>query len=321
MAARLVAASSVGVGTCMAWVTSFGPTSRRRRVRQATLLDCGILNLPGVWVTHPWWGDTCSWNENRWADHLPVRRCRGGACDADRGSGRNATASGWFTKHLLHVWVRCHVRIHDSLPRRVPVVAGIVAAHVAWVVGYLVTAVIFRQGGREAVSNPAFGEMASRPDTLQAVAWVFYSAHGAPVAIVPADRAEATASFTATLVGGDGFTPLLYAVPVVVLVAAGAAVAWYAGSTGPVDGLVAGFAVAPGYLALAWAASMASTITWSMGADGTAAPQATAVLLLAGLIYPFVCAGSGGLFAGAVTGLVGSHGEPPVDNAERENRR
>lgn len=213
------------------------------------------------------------------------------------------------------------MRIDDALPRRVPVLAGIVAAHVAWFVGYLVTAVVVRWGGGEAALDAVLADTASRPDAYQVVTWVFYNAHGAPVETVPAARGDTTAASTVTLVGGDGFTPLLYAVPAVVLVGAGAAVARYAGSSGPVEGTVAGLVLVPAYVALAWAASMASTITWSMGSDGTAAPHATAVLVLAGLVYPAVCAGGGGLLAGSVTDLVGSSGEPQVDATESETRR
>lgn len=197
------------------------------------------------------------------------------------------------------------MRTHDVLPKRVPVLAGLAAAHAAWFAGYLVTAAVVFRAGREAVLDAAVGDTVSRVDPYQTVAWVFFNAHGVPVEVEPARRADDAAAFTATLVGGsDGVTPLVYGLPVVLLVAAGCAVALAADSRGPVDGFVAGLTVVPGYLALVVAGRLVASIAWSMS-GGTAAPEAVAALARAGLLYPAVCAGLAGLVVGAVRGKAG----------------
>lgn len=200
------------------------------------------------------------------------------------------------------------MRLHDALPERVPVLTGLGAAHVAWFLGYFITAVVVWRGDRTAVIDTV-----SRLEPYQTVAWVFFGTHGVAVEVVPVDRGDDPAAFTATLVGGDGFTPLLYGLPVVLLAVAGAAVAVRAGSCGPVEGLVAGLVVVPGYLALAVAGGLVGSVAWSMS-GGTANLEPVGVLVRAGLLYPAVCAGFAGLVIGTVRG-----GAPPSLHRSRRS--
>jgi hypothetical protein len=192
----------------------------------------------------------------------------------------------------------------NALSDRVPVLTGLLAGQVAWVAGYLVTFVVTWRGNHEAVLEAALGD-APLPALYQAAGWVFYNAHGVGVSVEPAARGGQVSSFTATLVGPDGFTPLLYAVPTVCLVAAGALVAVRTDVERPRAGFVAGLTVVPGYVVLAVAGKLATTTAWSMGPGGTASPAAVGVLL-AGVLYPAVCAGGAGALVGVVTGRADS---------------
>jgi len=184
--------------------------------------------------------------------------------------------------------------------RRVPVFAGLVAGHAAWIAGYLCTFAVTWSDNHEAVLAAALGET-PMPELYQTVGWVFYSAHGVGIIVEPAARGGPVASFTVTLVGPDGLTPLLYAVPAVLLVAAGALVALRSGVERPREGLVAGLAVVPGYFVLAVVGKLATSTAWSMGPGGTAGPGAVGVLLV-GVLYPAVCAGGAGALVGIING-------------------
>lgn len=181
-------------------------------------------------------------------------------------------------------------------PDRVPVFAGLVAGQVAWVVGYLLTFVVTWSGNHDAVLEAALGD-APLPELYQAAGWVFYSAHGVGVTVEPAARGGSVSSFTATLVGPHGFTPLLYAVPAVLLAVAGVFVALRSEVERPRAGLAAGLAVVPGYFVLAVAGKLVTTTAWSMGPGGTASPAAVGVLL-AGVLSPAVFAGGSGVLVG-----------------------
>jgi len=201
----------------------------------------------------------------------------------------------------------------NARSNRVPVFAGPVAGQVAWTVGYLLTFAVTWSGDHEAILGGALGD-APVPDLYQAVGWVFYSAHGVGVTVEPVARGGPASSFTVTLVGSDGFTPLLYAVPVVLLVVAGALVALRAGVTRAREGLVAGLAVVPGYFVLAIAGKLATTTAWSMGPGGTASPAAFGVFL-AGVLYPAVCAGGSGALVATIRGRGDSPDRSRVESA------
>jgi hypothetical protein len=201
----------------------------------------------------------------------------------------------------------------NVLPDRVPVFAGLVAGQVAWAAGSLLTFAVTWSGDHEVVLEGALGD-APLPELYQAVGWVFYSAHGVGVTVEPAARGGPVSSFTVTLVGADGFTSLLYAVPAVLLLGAGALVALRTEVERPREGLVAGLAVVPGYFVLAVAGKLATTTAWSIGPGGTAGPAAVGVLLV-GVLYPAVCAGAAGVLVGVLGGRAGSTDMSQVGSA------
>jgi len=198
---------------------------------------------------------------------------------------------------------------------RVPVFAGLVAGQVAWALGYLLTFAVTWSGDHEAILETALGD-APLPELYQTVGWVFYSAHGAWITIEPVARGDQVSLFTVGLVGSDGFSPVLYVVPAVLLLAAGALVAVRTDVERPREGLVTGLAVVPGYLALTVAGKLATTTVWSMGPGGTASPAAVGVLL-AGVLYPAVCAGAAGGLVGVFRAREDSPDQSRVENAER----
>jgi hypothetical protein len=79
-------------------------------------------------------------------------------------------------------------------------------------------------------------------------------------------------------------------------------------------GLVAGLTVVPGYFVLTVAGKLATTTAWSMGPGGSASPAAVGVLL-AGVLYPAVCAGAAGALVGVIRGRGASLDRSQVGSA------
>lgn len=123
---------------------------------------------------------------------------------------------------------------------------------------------------------------------------LLYGAHG-----VPYTAASGTVDFLAT--GGAALSVpvfVYYLLPPVALFLAGRAVATRPDAPGQgwVDAAVAGASVAAGYLPLCVLGSFAFTVTFD---DGTvASPDLLLAALLAGVAYPVVVGGLGGLVGG-----------------------
>lgn len=180
----------------------------------------------------------------------------------------------------------------DSVTGGVPIVEGAAAGLAAWIVGYLVTYLVVAPGVRDSPLNQIIEALDGEPATYEMVGWVFYNAHF--VDTVFSDL-PLVGSYTTAYIGGDeGFTVLLYVVPIVFLLLAGLAVGYYRGVDDPTDGAVAGATVVTGYLVL----SVAGLFLFELSVGGaSAAPDQLAGVVLAGLIYPLVFAGAGGVAA------------------------
>jgi hypothetical protein len=185
---------------------------------------------------------------------------------------------------------------HAGDERR-PYVAGAVAGLAAWIAGYVGTYLVVGSDVRESGLNWILEVLGGEPATYELVGWVFYNAHqvdtvfrGLPV------RGTVTASY----VGGEnGFTTLLYAIPIVALLVAGGAVAARRGARTTADGAVAGVTVLAGYLV----ASIAGVVLFEVGVgDASAAPDAIPAVVLAGVVYPSVIGATGGVVAALVAG-------------------
>jgi len=183
----------------------------------------------------------------------------------------------------------------ESLPDRLPLAAGAGAGVVAYLLGYLVTYVTQSGSVEERLQGYNFivellgGEGIT---VWQAVGWLFYNAHLVSTRFEGGFGGPRSENF----IGGDGgATVLLYLVPVVLLLVAGALLARYDGVEEPADGAIAGAAVAAGYFPLA----LVGRFLFSY--DGSVAPDIVTAILLAGLVYPLVLGAVGGV-AGAAFG-------------------
>lgn len=165
----------------------------------------------------------------------------------------------------------------------------------AWVLGYVFTYLIAAPDLRESGISRLLDAIQGEPAIYEMVGWVFYNTHfvGTVISGVPVFSSSST-----TFVGGEnGLTPLLYLLPVALLIAAGLAMARMRGAQDFGDGVVSGLLVVPGYLVLAIAGALLFGLQFG---DATVAPDILSAIALAGVAYPAVCGGLGGAL-GALT--------------------
>ncbi|WP_276258349.1 hypothetical protein [Haloglomus litoreum] len=165
--------------------------------------------------------------------------------------------------------------------RDVPLGVGAAVGAVAELVGYLLVFIITSGSIRDNVLRQA-----TDIPTWKAVGWVFFNAHFVETMIDLGFLGSGTGSF----IGEDGFSPILYAVPPLVLIAAGLAVGQYRDIDEPVEALLGAVPLTLGYLVLVL------VDLFAFQADGTGPVFATGILL-AGLVYPLVFGTVGGLVA------------------------
>jgi hypothetical protein len=157
------------------------------------------------------------------------------------------------------------------------------------VVGYLTTVLLTATRALDVVSG---GPVAA--DGLpgwRAVGWLFYNAHGVRVRFVSADGVS-TVDF---IEAGGGSLAVLYLLPPVVLLLAGAVVAARVGASGPRQGMTAGATVLTGY-----GGALVLGVVPLGGSLGpyTAGP---ALPLLAAVGYPLAFGTMGGFAAAALS--------------------
>lgn len=171
---------------------------------------------------------------------------------------------------------------------------GGVAGVGAWLLGYVFTYVIAASDIRNSGIGQILEVLQGDPATYEMVGWVFYNAHFVSTVVsgIPVFN-QSSVSF----VGGDnGLTPLLYVIPIALLLAAGLAMARLQGANEFGDGIVAGLLVVPGYLVAAIAGAVLFGV--EIG-SATVAPDLMTAVALGGVAYPALCAGVGGAIAGA----------------------
>jgi hypothetical protein len=166
--------------------------------------------------------------------------------------------------------------------RDVPLAVGAVAGAVAELVGYVLVFVLTSGSIRDNVLRQA-----TEIPTWKAVGWVFFNAHFVETAVDLGFLGSGSLSFIG---GEDGFTPFLYVIPPLVLVAAGLAVGQYGDIDDAGAALISVIGIVLGYLVLVL------VDLFAFQAGGTGPVLATGVLL-AGIIYPFVFGTIGGLVA------------------------
>ena len=176
-----------------------------------------------------------------------------------------------------------------------PIVAGAVAGLLAWVVGYALTYVLVAADIRESALNQFARAFGDGDATYELVGWVFFNSHLVDAVIDVGFFGSRTANFVG---GEDGFSVLLYAIPAVILVAAGLAVGRSRGVAGANDGAVAGALVVPGYLVFCVVGAVLFRVE-AGGASGE--PELLPAVLLAGVVYPLVFGAVGGVVAAVTT--------------------
>ncbi|GAB3311363.1 hypothetical protein EI982_04730 [Haloplanus rallus] len=178
-----------------------------------------------------------------------------------------------------------------------PLVEGAIAGAAAWIVGYVLTGLLVLVR----LEDTELGELSSNLDGggngIEFVGWVFFNSHFVQT-VVEADFLGFGGSSTTSFVGGDGFTALLYLVPVALLVGAGLAVGRARGVDGTTDGAVAGALVVPPYLVLsAVGAVLFRVSSEGLGASFSGRPELLPAILLAGVVFPAVFGAIGGIVA------------------------
>lgn len=171
--------------------------------------------------------------------------------------------------------------------------AGSAAGLAAWILGYVFTYLIVAPDVRDSGLNTFIEAVQGEPATVDMVGWVFYNAHLVETVFADVPVLGTTSS---SFIGGDaGFTPLLYVVPVGLLLAAGLAMGRLYGTDDAASGAVAGLTVLPGY----FVATLAGTVVFAVSIAGaTGSPDALAAIVLAGVVYPAICGGVGGALSG-----------------------
>jgi len=180
----------------------------------------------------------------------------------------------------------------EDLPLR----AGAGAGAAAWLAGYVLTGlvVLTRIDGSELGD---ISENIGGGNGVDFVGWVFFNSHFVDT-VIEAGFLGASGSQAVSFIGSDGFTPLLYVVPVALLVGAGLAIGRSQGTTETADGAVAGALVVPPYLVL----SAIGAVLFRVSTEGAAAsfsgqPALLPAVLLAGVAIPAVFGALGGAVA------------------------
>ncbi|WP_255192221.1 hypothetical protein [Natronobeatus ordinarius] len=181
---------------------------------------------------------------------------------------------------------------------RIPVTAGALAGALAWVVGYLVTYVLSLEELEASFAAQGLQLLTDDAAEWRLVGWLFYNAHGVAVRI---PRGPFTPFSVNVVDANDGHLSVLFAVPPLLLLAAGALVTWQRRTElrSGADALVSGATVLVGYLPLAIAGVAAVTVT--VGGEQLRPDPVTAVFL-AGIFYPALFGALGGLLVRLAAG-------------------
>ncbi|RDZ63603.1 transporter [Haloferax sp. Atlit-12N] len=169
-------------------------------------------------------------------------------------------------------------------------VAGLGAA----LFGYLVTYLLTSSTIENSTASQVLEALGSDISTWKVVGWVFMSAHGVTTTF---PGLFGTTSSTNLIEGIEAFSPVLYVVPVVALLAAGALATVVSGASSSRAGALAGAGTTVGYLVFALAGIALFSV--SLG-ESAISPDPVTSALLAGVAYPAVLGTVGGLAAAAL---------------------
>lgn len=170
----------------------------------------------------------------------------------------------------------------------------------AYVVGYVLTYLV--AAGR---ASEQWGEAFP---AWKAVGWYFYNGHFVDVFTTRSVGPFGAAGTRNLIAAADGAAlGILYAIPPLVLVAAGIAVGRLSGRTDAARSATAGAAVTTSYFLLSVVGAVLFEHTASgefLGVDvgATIGPQFAPAAILAGIVYPVVFGAIGGALAGVLDG-------------------
>ena len=134
------------------------------------------------------------------------------------------------------------------------------------------------------------------------IGWVFFNSHFVDT-IITADFLGFGGSSATSFIGGDGFSPVLYLIPVALLVGSGLAVGRSQGVTETVDGAIAGVSVLPSYLVLSAVGTVVFRVsTEALGSSFSGQPDLLPSILVAGVVFPAVFGAIGGVVAANTDG-------------------
>lgn len=195
----------------------------------------------------------------------------------------------------------------ESLAGSVSIGGGLAGGVIAYALGYGVIA-LTKSDAIESVSGlfgmlSQFGGQIDYPAGWKLAGWVFYRAHNVDVLI---DISGSDSPNPVALTESVFWDPWFFAVPVVALLVAGAAVAYASAARSAVAGAVAGGSLVLGYGLTVVAGAILTG--WSVSVEGvlsfeaSAGPDLALAILLAGIVYPVVLGGLGGVLGGAIRG-------------------
>lgn len=176
----------------------------------------------------------------------------------------------------------------------VPYLRGVAAGVGAYLLGYFVVYLVTASTIRNSVAAGVLEFLTGEPGTWKLVGWVLYSAHFVDV-LVPGLLGGSNA--VSLIDAAEAIPGWLRAVPVVLLVGAGVALALGDRTSTVGAGARAGAAVVLGYLPLAAVGAFVFTIRVG---EATARPDLVPAVGVAGVVYPLVFGALGGALA-AVT--------------------
>ncbi|WP_338729431.1 hypothetical protein [Haladaptatus sp. DJG-WS-42] len=170
----------------------------------------------------------------------------------------------------------------------IPVVRGALAGVAAYLFGYLVTYLLAAPRLDDLFAVQAFEFFTGENPVWKLTGWLFYNEHFVST-IVPRLAGSDMVNFLAE--SDDGSATLLFFLPVILLVVAGAIAARGQSGTGTSQHAKAGASVVIGYVLPALVGAQLFRLELE---NSTAGPDFVTALLVAGLLYPLLFGALGG---------------------------
>jgi len=174
-----------------------------------------------------------------------------------------------------------------------PLLEGTIIGGVAWLVGYVLTAVAAQPtmdgDPRMEILEAATGQTV----TVEALAWTYFNAHLVTTEIPQGGMFTLLPPEQNVLLDGPGLEWVLFSVPPLVLLVGGALVTQrhLERLESPIDGAITGAMIAVGYLLVTIVALLVTTLAVDSGVIRASPFDA---ILIAGLVYPFLFGAIGG---------------------------